>query len=323
MPRRWTAPALAILALTVPPMPVLAQALPAWIDAHVGEGEGQIARPLLERARALYLRKREAGVVKNPCYMAMDATRPNDGEHGQGGRFYIVCEADRSLQVVSAGHGSGRVLTGVADFQNGRICAKHFGNALNSNLTAGGAYVTARPTTSFKGYYRTSTRQDTPLLRTFVPFDGEGETDNARLRAIGGHAAATLKNICLRKAPTSPYAGRDGYVPFGDLVDYTGGRSDGCTSWAPADAERILALVANDPTTLYIYPAAADIDAVATSVAAGHAPKADGLYWNSTCLAEIGAPRFWPKATLEPLIAAYAATHPQPPPKPMPICTAP
>jgi hypothetical protein len=45
--------------------------------AHVGEGEGQIARPVLQRARALYLQKSSEGAVRNPCYFAMDATRPN------------------------------------------------------------------------------------------------------------------------------------------------------------------------------------------------------------------------------------------------------
>jgi Carbohydrate-selective porin, OprB family len=37
------------------------------------------------------------------------------------------------------------------------------------------------------------------LTRSFVQFDGEGDTANARARAIGGHAAETLKNVCLRK----------------------------------------------------------------------------------------------------------------------------
>jgi len=298
----------------------LSPVLPAWLLPHVGEGEGQIAWPVLERARALYLRKVEAGAVRNPCYFAMDATRPNDAATG---RFYVICETDRSVRAFSAGHGSGRTLEGVADFQNGRTCARHFGNAMDSNLTAGGAYVTGRPTTSFKGYYRVSAHQDVPFLRTFLPFDGEDETDNARARAIGGHAAATLKGVCLRREPRSPYAGQGGYVPFGALVDYTGGRSDGCTSWSPSDAQPILALVANDPTTLYIYPASADIDAVAQALAAGRSPAQAGLYWNATCLAEIGAPKFWPRAMLEPIIGQYTRDHPTPPPKPTPICTAP
>ena len=31
--------------------------VPAWLRAHVGEGEGQIAPVVLQRARALYLKK--------------------------------------------------------------------------------------------------------------------------------------------------------------------------------------------------------------------------------------------------------------------------
>ena len=31
--------------------------VPAWLSAHVGEGEGQIAQVVLQRARALYFQK--------------------------------------------------------------------------------------------------------------------------------------------------------------------------------------------------------------------------------------------------------------------------
>jgi hypothetical protein len=72
---------------------------------------------------------------------------------------------------------------------------------MDSYLTAGGAYVTAETKTSFKGYYRNSTKQDAVLVRFFVQFDGEGETANARERAIGGHAAVVLKDVCLRVCP--------------------------------------------------------------------------------------------------------------------------
>jgi hypothetical protein len=295
--------------------------VPAWLAAHIGEGDNQIAQPVLQRARALYLQKLSAGAVKNPCYFAMDATRPNDPtESEQGGRFYIICEADQSFHAISAGHGGGRDLEGAADFQNGRLCAKNFGSALDSNLTAGGAYVTGAATTTFKGYYRVSASQDAPFLRTFIQFDGEGETANARRRAIGGHAAATLKGICLRKQPDSPYANRDGYVPFGQFVDYTGGRSDGCTSWSPSDAQMILSIVKNDPTSLYIYPDSADVNAVARAVEAGQSPSRAGLYWNASCLQEINAPKFWSSEILEPIISRYRRDHPAPPPKPTPIC---
>jgi hypothetical protein len=46
------------------------------------------------------------------------------------------------------------------------------------------------------------------LTRSFVQFDGGGETANARQREIGGHAAVLLRGLCLRKKPDSPYAPR-------------------------------------------------------------------------------------------------------------------
>jgi hypothetical protein len=284
--------------------------VPTWLAAHVGEGEGQIARVVLERARALYLQK----AVRNPCYFAMDATRPNGGAAGR--RFYIICEADRSFRAISAGHGGGRDLNGVADFANGRRCAKNFGNAMDSELTAGGAYVTSETKASFKGYYRVSGREDAVFLRPFVQFDGEGEAANARQRAIGGHSAEVLAGICLRKSPDSPYANHDGYVPVGKLVDYAGGRSDGCTSWSPSDARQIIPMLKDNPTTVYIYPESRDIDAVARG-------GRGGSYWNASCLKEIGSPKFWPKESLEPILARYEKDHPAPPPRTPPICKEP
>jgi hypothetical protein len=318
--------AIAILAVPASASGVAAERpsdIPAWLKAHVGEGDGQIAPVVLQRARALYLQKVREGAVKNPCYFAMDATRPNDlGDGKLGRRFYIVCEANRTFRAISSGHGSGRDLKGLANFADGRQCAKNFSNAMGSKLTAGGDYVTSETKASFKGYYRVSAKQDAVLIRSFIQFDGEGETANARAREIGGHAAELLRNVCLRKDPHSPYANREGYVPFGHLVDYAGGRSDGCTSWAPSDARQILAMVKNDPTTLYIYPDAADIDAVARAVAARRPLSRAGLYWNAYCLKEIHSPKFWPKQTLEPIIARYNTDHPAPPPRPMPICRA-
>ena len=295
--------------------------IPAWLKAHVGDGEDRIAPVVLKRARALYFQKLNAGAVRNPCYFAMDATRPNDLGHGHlGRRFYIVCEAKHVFRAISAGHGGGRDLKGAANFKNGRRCAKNFSNALDSKLTAGGAYVTGDTKTSFKGYYRVSAKKDAILLRTFLQFDGEGETANAKAREIGGHAAELLHDVCLRKDPHSPYADDKGYVPFGKRVDYAGGRSDGCTSWRPSRADEIIALVRDDPTMLYIYPEAADIAGVAQAVKAGRSPSHAGLYWNASCLKAIHAPKFWPKKTLEPVIAQYEKDHPPPPPRPPPLC---
>jgi hypothetical protein len=295
--------------------------VPAWLSPYVGEGEGQIAQLVLRRARALYLKKVSEGAVKNPCYFVMDATRPNASSEGKlGGRFYVICESDRSFRAISAGHGGGRDLNDIADFANGRRCAKNFSNAMDSELTAGGAYVTGETKTSFKGYYRVSAKQDTVLIRSFVQFDGEGETANARQREIGGHPAELLRDVCLRKDPRSPYANHDGYVPFGMLVDYAGGRSNGCTSWSPSDAGQIIAIVKDNPTTLYIYPDDVDVDAVARAVAAGRPLSGAELYWNASCLKEIRAPKFWPKETLEPILAQYKKDHPPPPQRPTPIC---
>lgn len=291
--------------------------VPAWLQAHVGEGDGQIAPVVLQRARALYLQKVSEGVVKNPCYFAMDATRPA----GLGRRFYIICEADRSFRAVSSGHGNGRNLKGIANFANGIRCAKNFSNALDSKLTTGGPYVTAETRTSFKGYYRVSAGKNEMLIRSFLQFEGEGDTANARERAIGGHPAVVLKVQCRRKDPDSAYADEDGYVPFGKLVNYSGGRSNGCTTWTPSDSERIFAMAQDRPTTLYIYPESSDIDAVAQAVKAGKSPARAGLYWNASCLKEIRLPKFWPKETLEPILVEYfKKDRPSPPPRPIPIC---
>ena len=288
--------------------------VPAWLRAHIGEGDGQIALLVLKRARALYLQKTSEGVVKNPCYFAMDATRPG----GFGRRFYVICEADQTFRAVPSGHGNGRNLNGIANFANGQRCAKNFSNAMDSKLTTGGAYVTGEEITSFKGYYRAAGK-DAALLRSFVQFDGEGDTANARPRAIGGHPAVLLRGVCLRKNPDSPYANKDGYVPYGQLVNYAGGRSNGCTSWSPSDAGLIIPLM-KQPTTLYIYPEASDIAAVAEAVKAGRSPSRAGLYWNASCLNEIGVPKFWPRETLEPILIQYKKDHPAPPPQPTPIC---
>ena len=295
--------------------------LPTWLRPHVGEQDGQIADVVLQRARVLYQEKVSEGQVKNSCYFAMDATRPNvlsDGDSGR--RFYIICESSRVFRAISAGHGSGRKLKGVANFSNERTCAKNFSNALDSKLTAGGAYLTREAKTSFKGYYQLSAKKREPFSRTFVQYEGEGGTANARERQIGGHAAEVLKNVCRRKDPKSPYADHDGYVPFGQLVDYSSGRSDGCTSWSAADARQIISIVKGNPTTLYIYPGEADVDAAAAALAKGQSLKERSLYWDKTCLKEIGSPKFWSKATLEPILAQYKKDHPASPAGPIPIC---
>jgi hypothetical protein len=290
--------------------------VPDWLRTHVAEGEGQIAPVVLQRARALYLKKVSEGVVKNPCYFAMDATRPA----WLGRRFYVICEADRTFRAVPVGHGSGLNVERIANFANGVRCAKNFSNAMESKLTTGGPYVTSEIRTSFKGYYPVSRGKSAALMRSFVQFDGEGDAANARLRAIGGHPAVVVRELCQLKAPGNPYADPKGYVPYGTLVDYSAGRSNGCTSWFPSDAELILALVKDKPTTLYIYPESTDIVAVARAVKAGRSPSRAGLYWNASCLEEIGSPNFWPRETLEPALVQYEKDHPPKPPQLPPIC---
>ena len=291
--------------------------VPPWLKAHIGDGEGQITQVVLQRARELYLQKVSEGAVKNPCYFAMDATRPA----GFGRRFYVICEADRSFRAVPAGHGNGRNLKGIVNFANGIRCAKNFSNALDSKLTTGGPYVTAEIRTSFKGYYRVSAGKTEMLIRSFLQFEGEGDTANARERAIGGHPAVVLKVQCRRKDPDSAYADEDGYVPFGTLVNYSGGRSNGCTTWTPSDSEKIFAMATDRPTTLYIYPESDDIAAIAQAVKAGRSLARAGLYWNASCLREIRAPKFWPKETLEPVLVEYfKKDRPSPQPQPPPIC---
>ena len=293
--------------------------IPRWLQAHVGTKDGQIAAVVLQRARALYQRKRDEGSVSNPCYLAMDATRPSTGANGKPGRrFYIICEGDRSFRAVSSGYGNGRKLER-ANFSNGRECAKNFSNAEGSKLTAGGAYVTAETRTSFKGFY-TEDGEKIPFYRTFILFDGEGETDNARERAIGGHEARFLRWQCRFENPDSPHADDEGYVPYGRLVDYTGGRSNGCTTWSDEVSAEIIALVEGNPTTLYLYPESADIDAVAAAVKRGQSLGEAGLYWNAQCLARIGRPKFWPKRNLQPIINAWRQSLPQQPPLVLPHC---
>ena len=293
--------------------------IPAWLQAHVGTGEGQIAPMVLKRARTFYRRKTSEGAINNPCYFSMDATRPSTTRSGRvGRRFYIICEADQSFRAVSSGYGNGRKLRR-ANFSNGRRCAKNFSNAEGSKLTAGGAYVTAETRTSFKGYYRRSGKNK-PFHRTFLLFDGEGDTANARERAIGGHPAVFLRWRCRYKKPKSPYADEDGYVPYGKLVNYTGGRSNGCTTWSPPESRQILAMVEDNPTTLYIYPESDDIDAVAKAAKARKSPSRAGLYWNSTCLRAIRSPKFWPKETLQPIIDEWRESLPRVQQRKLPIC---
>lgn len=321
MPRVWTHLAIAIALVVAAPAAEAQQStrIPAWLQKHVGTKDGQIAPVVLQRARALYERKRRQGKVRNPCYLAMDATRPSTSRSGKPGRrFYVICEQRKMFRAVSSGYGNGRKLRR-ANFSNGRQCARNFSNAEGSKLTAGGSYVTAETRTSFKGYYRRAGKR-TPFHRTFLLFNGEGETSNARERAIGGHQAVYLKWQCRFKNPESPHADKDGFVPYGKLVNYTGGRSNGCTTWSPSVSRDILSLVKGKPTSLYIYPEGRDINAVENAVRTGKSLSTAGLYWNAACLKAIGTPKFWPKRQLQPIINEWRRSLPKQKPLVLPIC---
>lgn len=293
--------------------------IPKWLQKHVGTGADQIAPVVLNRARTLYREKVQNGTINNACYFAMDATRPSTASNGAAlSRFYVICESSRTFKAVSSGYGNGRKLKR-ANFSNGRQCARNFSNAEGSKLTAGGAYVTAESRTSFKGYYQNGSRTK-PLLRTFLLFDGEGETSNARERAIGGHRAMFLRWQCRMKKPQSKHADDEGFVPYGRLVDYTSGRSNGCTTWSKPATEQILGIAENNPTTLYIYPASQDINAIANAVAKGRSMTRAGLYWNEACLKAIGTPKFWPKRTLQPIINQWRQSLLKQPPLELPLC---
>ncbi|MEP2030189.1 MAG: hypothetical protein ABJI96_15930 [Paracoccaceae bacterium] len=320
---RFTIAVMIIVTVSGPlPTQAVAQTtdIPAWLQTHVGTDDGQITSVVLQRARALYQKTLRKGVIGNPCYMAMDATRPSTSPGGNSGRrFYVICESKKVFSAVSSGYGNGRKLHR-ANFSNGRQCAKNFSNAEGSKLTMGGSYLTAESRTSFKGYYNQSGKR-TPFYRTFLLFDGEGDTKNARERAIGGHEAVFLRQQCRFKNPSSPHADKEGYVPYGNLVNYTGGRSNGCTTWSPPESRKILSLVEGNPTTLYIYPESGDINAVANAVKKGRSLAGAGLYWNDACLQAIGAPNFWPKRTLQPVINRWRRSLPKQPPRVLPICS--
>jgi hypothetical protein len=292
-------PALAPAPPPEPAAPVI-PGVPAWLNPHIGEGEGQISATVLKRARDFHQEKVRAGKVKNSCYFAFDATRPGEGAK----RFYAICEDKQTFRAVASGHGAGRNFEGVANVSNNARCAKNFSNARNSHLTTGGGYLTAETRTSFKGYYKDSGGYQ-PLVRSFVQYTGEGETATARARAIGGHSAAIVRWQCRLKKPSSKYADKSGYVPYGNLVNYSAGRSSGCTSW-PREADAQFLAIADTPTTVYIYPEARDIVAVGRAVRAGQSPSRVGAYWNASCLKEIGEPNFWPREKLEPALLQYA-----------------
>ena len=68
-PSRSFAEQLPWLVSPVPPVPIAppASAVPAWLQAHVGEGVGQISSVVLQRARTFHQEKVREGAIDNPC----------------------------------------------------------------------------------------------------------------------------------------------------------------------------------------------------------------------------------------------------------------
>ncbi len=58
------------------PAPPGPPGVPAWLQAHIGDGDGQISAIVLQRARGFHLQKVREGAVQNPCYFAFDARAP-------------------------------------------------------------------------------------------------------------------------------------------------------------------------------------------------------------------------------------------------------
>ena len=52
--------------------------IPAWLKAHVGDGEGKISQVVLQRARAHYLQKLGEGAVKIPATSPWTRHAPRD-----------------------------------------------------------------------------------------------------------------------------------------------------------------------------------------------------------------------------------------------------
>ena len=101
------------------------------------------------------------------------------------------------------------------------------------------------------------------LLRTFVQFDGEGDTANARPRAIGGHPAVLLRGVCLPKNPDSPYANRRRLRSVRTAGGLRRRPQRRLHDLVAVGRWPIISVVKDNPTTLYIYPESADINAVA------------------------------------------------------------
>jgi hypothetical protein len=272
-------------------------ALPGWLQAHIGDRPNQV---VFKRARASYLRLKKEGTVTNPCYIAMDATKRHDmggEEMPPGDRAYLICEDTHTFMPFSAGHGAG---TAVLHAQNSKGCAKHFGNAYGSNMTTGGTYWTGTINRSIKGKLRNGEGTFSVYSRSFLRFEGEGLTGNAKKRDLGLHAAVALTDGCYQHEPSNPIADEDGDVFMAeDMRQYVAGRSNGCLSVTEDVSDIIMPIAEKGAMAIYVYPEASDIQALAEAVRAGKKPEESGVYWSKECLNEIKSPVFWDRETYE------------------------
>ena len=305
------------------------------MQSEVGDAPGKISAVVLQRARSLYIRK--SMLAKRRMRATSPSThRPGlltDG-HSVGKRLYLICESLHIFAALPVGHGMG-VKIGNLDMTNAKNCDQNFGNALNSNLTMGGNFMTDTMIHSYKGEVMQPDGSACAYSRPFINLIGEGETSNAPDREIGVHPTIVLDDGCYRCQPDSPHAER-GYVFYSkSLLDYSdhAGRTDGCLGMPMAVANTILGVVTGEtdfdavkepafPTTIYVYPQQSDIQQLDKEIdafkAANKPVQSLSVYWNSDCLKQIGEPRFWDREPYTKVIKEVKAAKPKPSPSPSP-----
>ncbi len=158
--------------------------------AHVGDGDGQIAQVVLQRARALYLQKLSEGAVEESLLLrhGRDAPRrvwppvlhhlrgrPVVSRGAIGSRQRPQFERHREFRQRNALRQEFQQCDGFEADDRRRLCDGGDDNLLQRLLPELGGKIRHA------------------FSRSFVQFDGEGDTANARPRAIGGHPAVLLR----------------------------------------------------------------------------------------------------------------------------------
>lgn len=291
---------------------------PAWLNHHVGLGTDQIAPVVLERARKSHLESKS----KNPCYIAMDATIAHaksseqaDGMGAVNNRAYLICEDQKIFFPFSSGHGSGAKIDGLK-LANPRECASNFGNAMGSNLTAGGRFMTGKAHNIYKGELGAHDGMHKPYCRWFMDFEGVGENSNARERDLGLHPAVIGKKGCY-KADNLPGKDKLGHrYYFNEWNYYYDGRSNGCISTTDDVSHTIMSIAENKPMSVYIYPEKKDIEAMKF-------PDSK-TYWNKECLDKIKSeklePQYFDRSFDAQIKAAKEKVSKIKPPSPRKMC---